>query len=63
MTSSIAIVGLPTVKETCAYLKIGRTSFYAHVKAGRLEIVKFGVRTTRVTRESLERFVATGIAA
>ncbi|UCV14125.1 helix-turn-helix transcriptional regulator [Quatrionicoccus australiensis] len=57
-----AISGMPTVRETCEFLKIGRTSFYALVKAGKLETVKLGARSTRVKRESLEKLVANGIA-
>lgn len=34
-----------SVAEACAALSLGRTSLYAHIAAGRLEIVKVGRRT------------------
>lgn len=34
-----------SVKEACLATSLGRTTIYAHIKAGRLEVVKIGGRT------------------
>jgi len=49
------------VEEAMAVLRIGRTKFYALVKTGQIEVVRFGLRTTRVKSSSLERLLTHGI--
>jgi excisionase family DNA binding protein len=49
---------LISVNEACAKLRIGRSTFYHLVKAKRLEIRKISPKCTRVTVESIKRFVA-----
>jgi excisionase family DNA binding protein len=51
-----------TVKETMAELRIGRTKTYELIAAGKLAVVKFGSRTTRVKAESVRKLIANGIA-
>ncbi|KAA2241161.1 helix-turn-helix domain-containing protein [Salinarimonas soli] len=46
-----------TPDEARASLRIGRTKFWAEVKAGRLRVVKLGA-ATRVPAEELDRYVA-----
>lgn len=46
-----------TVDETCKAIGIGRTKFYALVKAKKLKAVKIGKRTYVLLAE-LERFLA-----
>ncbi len=53
---------LLTVKETLAVLRIGRTKAYQLIGEGKLQVVKFGQRTTRVKAESVEYLIANGIA-
>ena len=48
---------LYTVREFCDTFGIGRTTFYAEVKAGRLRIVKIGT-ASRVTRADADAWVA-----
>ena len=48
---------LYTVGEFLAAFGIGRTTFYAEVKAGRLRMVKLGT-ASRVTRAAAEAWVA-----
>ncbi len=48
---------LYTVTEFCAAYGIGRTTFYAEVKAKRLRMVKLG-SGSRVTRTDAEAWVA-----
>ncbi|MBP8168631.1 MAG: helix-turn-helix domain-containing protein [Azonexus sp.] len=49
------------VEEAMDVLRIGRTKFYALVKTGQIEVVRFGLRTTRVKASSLERLLTHGI--
>jgi len=49
------------VEEAMDVLRIGRTKFYALVKTGQIEVVRFGLRTTRVKSSSLERLLTHGI--
>lgn len=61
----LTIADLPdlvTVKECLAVCRIGRTKGYELINAGVLEVVKFGKRTTRVKRSSIEKLIASGIA-
>lgn len=59
----VAVSGrLLTVKETLAVLRIGRTKAYQLIGEGKLQVVKFGQRTTRVKAESVEYLIANGIA-
>ena len=53
---------LLTVKETMGVLRLGRTRFYELVKAGQIDIIKLGQRSTRVKVESIEKLIANGIA-
>ena len=53
---------LLTVKEAMAILRLGRTRFYELVKAGQIDIIKLGQRSTRVKVESVEKLIANGIA-
>lgn len=53
---------LMTVLETMACLQVGRTKTYELINAGHLEVIKFGKRSTRVKRTSVERLIANGIA-
>lgn len=48
---------LYTVQEFCDVHGIGRTTFYAEVKAGRLRLVKVG-SASRVTRVDAQAWVA-----
>lgn len=52
---------LLTVKEAMAILRLGRTRFYELVKAGQIDIIKLGQRSTRVKVESVEKLIANGI--
>jgi len=45
------------VREACAALSIGRSTFYEMVRAGRLNPIKLGKKTL-IAREELVRFVA-----
>lgn len=53
---------LLTVKEAMAALRVGRTLFYRLVKEGKIEIIRFGNRSTRVRVESVEKLMQHGIA-
>ena len=53
---------LLTVKETMGVLRLGRTRFYELVKAGQIDIIKLGQRSTRVKIESIEKLIANGVA-
>jgi excisionase family DNA binding protein len=46
------------VDEACAKLRIGRSTLYQLVKAKKLDIKKLGPKCTRVTIESINRYVA-----
>jgi excisionase family DNA binding protein len=46
-----------TVKEALAALSLGRSKFYEMVRDGKIDIVKFGPRGTRVKMSSLLRVV------
>ena len=52
---------LLTVKEAMAILRLGRTRFYELVKAGQIDIIKLGQRSTRVKVESVEKLIANSI--
>lgn len=45
-----------SIKEACEVSSLGRTTIYAHIKAGRLEIVKVGGRTL-IPAAALESFL------
>ncbi|GAA0477516.1 hypothetical protein GCM10009096_19260 [Parasphingorhabdus litoris] len=47
---------LLTVRQFCYLYGIGRTTFYAEVKQGRIPILKIG-KATRVAREDAEKWV------
>lgn len=47
---------LHSIKETCDYLGIGRTSLYALIAAGDVIAIKIG-RRTLISGQSLESFV------
>lgn len=47
---------LLTVRQFCDLYGIGRTTFYAEVKQGRIPILKIG-KATRVAREDAEKWV------
>ena len=53
---------LLTVKECMASLRIGRTKLYELINAGKLDVVKFGQRSTRVKPESVEKLINHSIA-
>jgi excisionase family DNA binding protein len=44
------------------HLGIGRTMFYRLVKEGKIEVIRFGKRCTRIRQSELDRLVANGIA-
>ena len=46
-----------TVKGVCAELSIGRTTFRALVKSGRLRVVRLAGRGIRVARAEIDRFL------
>ncbi len=45
-----------TVNEVCAFIGIGRSTFYKAVAAGDLKLAKYGKRTL-VKQQELKRFV------
>jgi excisionase family DNA binding protein len=49
-----------TIEEAGQVLGLSRWSAYQAAKAGRIPTVKLGVRRTRVPKEMLRRFLATG---
>lgn len=53
---------LLTVKEYLSVCRIGRTKGYELIKAGAVEVIKFGKRSTRIKRSSVEKLLAHGIA-
>jgi len=53
---------LLTVKETIDALRVGRTKLYELINTGKLEVVRFGKRSTRVRVESVEKLMQNGIA-
>lgn len=48
---------LMTVRDFLANFRMGRTSFYREVQAGRLQIVKFG-RATRIPKSEAMAWLA-----
>lgn len=50
-----------TIGEACAASTLGRTTLYAHIKAGRLKAVRIGGRTV-VPAESLRSLIAGEVA-
>lgn len=50
-----------SIKEACQASSLGRTTLYAHIKAGRLKTVKVGGRTL-IPRASLEALLCVPIA-
>lgn len=64
--SYLNIADLPdlvTVKECLAVCRIGRTKGYELINAGVLEVVKFGKRSTRIKRSSIEKLIANGLTS
>lgn len=53
-----ATPGVLSVNEFCKWAKIGRTAFYAELKAGNLNARKFGRRTI-VPYSEAERWLST----
>ena len=51
------------VEGTARLLGVSRKRVYQLIEQGRLESLRLGPRTTRVTRASIERFIANSIAA
>jgi len=49
---------LISINETCAKLRIGRSTLYKLVKAKKLDIKKISPKCTRVTVASINRYVA-----
>ena len=47
-----------TVREAAAYLRLGKTTTYSLIDAGRLDAVNVYGRARRVTRKSVERYAA-----
>lgn len=47
---------LMTTKEACAYLRIGKTTFYRHATLKRIKNVRIG-RAVRWRKADLDRFV------
>lgn len=54
---------LLTVKESMAALRVGRTKLYELINAGQVEVVRFGLRSTRVKASSIEKLLINGIEA
>ena len=48
---------LLTPADVCRELKIGKSTFYRAVSAGKISVIHFG-RSTRIDRADLERWVA-----
>jgi excisionase family DNA binding protein len=46
-----------TVKDAGKFLGVSSSQIYRLAKDGKLDLVKFGRRSTRVTQASLNRFV------
>jgi excisionase family DNA binding protein len=53
---------LLTPKAAMAQLCVGRTLFYRLVKEGKIEVIRFGKRCTRIRQSELDRLVTNGIA-
>jgi excisionase family DNA binding protein len=49
---------LMTVVEACRVLRCGRTQLYKLRNQGHIEMVKFGHRTTRVSKRSIEKYLS-----
>jgi excisionase family DNA binding protein len=49
---------LLTVQEACHMLRCSRATLYNLRNAGRIEMVKFGHRTSRVVKSSIDRLIA-----
>jgi len=46
--------------EVARQMAIGRTTIYAHIKAGKLKTVRFG-RTIRILKSSLDELLAQAV--
>jgi excisionase family DNA binding protein len=57
-TSKDDDVGLRSIKSSAKFLGVGLTRLYELIKSGELDVVKVGTRGTRITQESLNRFIA-----
>lgn len=53
---------LLTRRQACAALGVGATKYWSLISQGKLEVVKLGVRCTRVKRSSVDRLIARGAA-
>lgn len=62
MSTTENLSRLLTVKETIDALRVGRTKLYELINTGKLDVVRFGKRSTRVRAESVEKLMQTGIA-
>ncbi|MBX7244628.1 MAG: helix-turn-helix domain-containing protein [Candidatus Sumerlaeaceae bacterium] len=51
-----------TVQRTARQLMVTPKRIYQYIRMGRLDSVKLGPRATRVTRESVDRFLAELVA-
>lgn len=56
----VEIPALLTLQEAAMILKITVKSVYEHVNKGKLELVKLGHRTSRITVQSLNEFIRNG---
>ena len=54
---------LQPVKAGMSQLGIGRTLFYRLVKEGKIDVVRFGKRCTRIRQSEIDRLVANGTAS
>ena len=50
-------VALRTVVDTARVLSVSRTTVYALLDSGDLEGVKLGLKSIRITQESIERYI------
>ena len=50
-------VGLRTLKGACRFLGVSPSKLYRLCKDGEIELVKIGMRGTRVTQASLDRYI------
>lgn len=49
---------LCTIKEMQSLLSVGRSKCWELIGAGRVEVVRLGLRCTRIKRSSIDRLIA-----